>query len=1081
MSETQREEEEEKRKQLALAFEQTLSSDPRNRQIAEEFVKELCQRDFGCLELLKCAKDLANFEQVRLSAAVLFKNEVKKRWNSDLSSKGKEEDFEEDDLFEALSRAISEQEKIEIRKHVLESALDESNQRKIKMQLSESVEIIAEYDLRISEEFPMGRWPELLPMLVACVGSDVRDSGRVGGCLRVANQVFKRFRGATKTERLYRELKIALDVFAKPLLEVTKEYVNKVLQNSQNDVAVCKEACKVLRLCARIFYSLNSQELPEVFEDDINQRMELFHGMLNFEFDGVDFDALRAAICDALHLYAEKNEEEFKPFLETFVRDIWTLLGKYSQGGKDNNNKNDNNNNNGEEDVERQRERVASTGMAFLTVVASGVHHKLFEAPETLQNIIENIAIPNLQFRADDEEIFTDNFAEYLRRDMEGGDQETRRRAACELIKALAEKFPESSTAAIGGYVQQLLGQYSQNPSVFWKAKDCAIYLVLALAVKKKTNARGATEVNKLVDVSDFFNSHIKPELCENAAMSHPVIRADCLKFLTVFRGFVPREAELAMLPFITKLLLDSSNVVHSYAANCLEKMMTCRDFSLLQHTNARQQNGAINNIGGECGAKSLTAAAPLKFTGNDFAPFANEILQNCFNGFELDDSSENEFIAKLVAKTLRFVGSFSTSQGSAKLIANEVIFVCCESLCKRLDEAAINPRNPTYNHFLFEATTACVQCVDFSPSSTEKQRIENAVFPSFMGILARDNAEFTPYVFQILALMLESSSGIQTLSEAYLQLLPALLAPQTWDRQANIPALVRLLDAYLKAAPAQIAQLGYLTGVLGVFQKLVSSKAHDHQGFYILNAFAKSLELSVWGAHLATIWQVLFQRLQTSKTPKFCRGFVVFLSVLVAKRGPEAATTSMATIQPGIHEMILQNIFSIESAKVAKEEKKLVAVAGARFLCETDLLNSNRQCWQTLFCSTARAVDAFVSTTEIEPSSAGAITASSETFTPSSAEDDIDAADELLEKIEAQGGYSASYSQLSSMKSSKRDLDVLPEIKDVDVFFAQILAQFAQQRQQQNAFLLREILSASDADVQSCVARCFTKIGFSL
>ena len=29
------------------------------------------------------------------------------------------------------------------------------------------------------------------------------------------------------------------------------------------------------------FYSLNSQELPEVFEDDIAHWMELFHGMLN--------------------------------------------------------------------------------------------------------------------------------------------------------------------------------------------------------------------------------------------------------------------------------------------------------------------------------------------------------------------------------------------------------------------------------------------------------------------------------------------------------------------------------------------------------------------------------------------------------------------------------------------------------------------------------------------------------------------------------------------------------------------------------------------------------------------------------
>ena len=112
----------------------------------------------------------------------------------------------------------------------------------------------------------------------------------------------------------------------------------------------------------------------------------------------------------------------------------------------------------------------------------------------------------------------------------------------------------------------------------------------------------------------------------------------------------------------------------------------------------------------------------------------------------------------------------------------------------------------------------------------------------------------------------------------------------------------------------------------------------------------------------MPTIWQVLFQRLQTGKTPKFCRGFVVFLSVLVAKRGAEAAISTMTTIQAGIHEMILSNIFAVESLKVAKEEKKLVAAAGARFLCETDLLNTNAQCWRDVCAASAKCADAYVS-----------------------------------------------------------------------------------------------------------------------
>ena len=325
--------------------------------------------------------------------------------------------------------------------------------------------------------------------------------------------------------------------------------------------------------------------------------------------------------------------------------------------------------------------------------------------------------------------------------------------------------------------------------------------------------------------------------------------------------------------------------------------------------------------------------------------PLANDILQNCFNGFELQDSSENEFIAKLIAKTLRYIGGGgSNASGGGKLLANEVIFACCEKLCKRLDEAANNPRNPTYNHFLFEATTACVQCVDFSPNSQEKQRVESALFPTFLGILARDNAEFTPYVFQILALMLESSAvpgggyrrsrGWDLLNRTILTTPPSVARAAHVGQTSQHPRISSIVRRISQSRHGTNRPIRVPHRRLRGVSKLISSKAHDHQGFYILNAFAKSLDLSVWSEHLPTIWQVLFQRLQSGKTPKFCRGFVVFLSVLVAKRGAEAAVSSMATVQAGIHEMILSNIFAVESQKVAAKEEKSSSPWLARDFC---------------------------------------------------------------------------------------------------------------------------------------------------
>lgn len=64
-----------------------------------------------------------------------------------------------------------------------------------------------------------------------------------------------------------------------------------------------------------------------------------------------------------------------------------------------------------------------------------------------------------------------------------------------------------------------------------------------------------------------------------------------------------------------------------------------------------------------------------------------------------------------------------------------------------------------------------------------------------------------------------------------YLTIFPPLLSPAFWERPANVPPLVRLLQAYLAKAGPQVVAGGHLPPLLGVFQKLLSSKAHDHEG----------------------------------------------------------------------------------------------------------------------------------------------------------------------------------------------------------------------------------------------------------
>ncbi len=61
--------------------------------------------------------------------------------------------------------------------------------------------------------------------------------------------------------------------------------------------------------------------------------------------------------------------------------------------------------------------------------------------------VCENIVIPNTRLREDAEEMFDMNWVEYVRRDSEASDADTRRRAACELTRALTDKFPQEVRA----------------------------------------------------------------------------------------------------------------------------------------------------------------------------------------------------------------------------------------------------------------------------------------------------------------------------------------------------------------------------------------------------------------------------------------------------------------------------------------------------------------------------------------------------------------------------------------------------------------------------------------------------------
>ena len=113
-----------------------------------------------------------------------------------------------------------------------------------------------------------------------------------------------------------------------------------------------------------------------------------------------------------------------------------------------------------------------------------------------------------------DVEMFEDEPIEFIRRDLEGSDSETRRRAASDFLRQLSDLHPQSVTTVIMTVVDRCLQEYASNPQERWRSKDTAVNLFYATAAKgTATTSQGITKVNENVDIGDFFSKNLAADL----------------------------------------------------------------------------------------------------------------------------------------------------------------------------------------------------------------------------------------------------------------------------------------------------------------------------------------------------------------------------------------------------------------------------------------------------------------------------------------------------------------------------------------------------------------------------------------
>jgi len=361
---------------------------------------------------------------LRVAGAVTFKNYVKRNWKIDEDVPNKIHPTDRDTV-----------------KQLIISLMLKAPQM-VQRQLGDAVSIIGK------EDFP-AQWPNLITEMVEKFGTG--DFHIINGVLHTAHSIFKRYRYESKSQELWQEIKLVLDSFAKPLTDLFLATMGLAQQHANNPQAV-KVIYSSLTIISKIFYSLNYQDLPEYFEDNMKTWMDNFLALLTAENPLLKTDSdeeaglneeLKSQICDIVSLYASKYDEDFPQFLPQFVTAVWNLL---VTTGK-----------------EPKYDSLVSNAIGFLSSVSEReVNKSLFSDANILNSICEKVILPNIEFRQSDEELFEDNAEEYIRRDIEGSDVDTRRRAACDLVKALSKSFEAPMTDIFGRYISAMLESYAR-------------------------------------------------------------------------------------------------------------------------------------------------------------------------------------------------------------------------------------------------------------------------------------------------------------------------------------------------------------------------------------------------------------------------------------------------------------------------------------------------------------------------------------------------------------------------------------------------------------------------------------------
>ena len=225
------------------------------------------------------------------------------------------------------------------------------------------------------------------------------------------NKVIKRYRSEFKSRALYTEIQTTIDEIAALLTEDGITCINFFYSEERHkDRETTLLYLNLIKHIVNIFYSLNAQDFPEFFEDNLSSWMGILKGALDFTLNMGNvatnslFLKVKKSAMKALNLYCTNYYEDFSQYHNEYFASVWSLVQIIKH--------------------EQEYEKLIKELLDFYKVLFQYQRCTGFDS-NLIQHLINNLIIPEMRLGGKELDDYEENAINFLKIELEESDMDS--------------------------------------------------------------------------------------------------------------------------------------------------------------------------------------------------------------------------------------------------------------------------------------------------------------------------------------------------------------------------------------------------------------------------------------------------------------------------------------------------------------------------------------------------------------------------------------------------------------------------------------------------------------------------------